>query len=393
MIDLLFLHYGDPWVRGSENCLLALAAGLDPRRYRIHALCNQSVMVEALRQRGVSAEELALPEIMIDGAERRLQWRGYLNTTRRLRQVIRARRPALLYCNSGRASQAAWLAGRLSGVPRLCHLHAPFYRRYYWLWGLWDVAGLIFPSRATQETSLRRHRPQAPVYTVPNGVDLSRFRPVHRRNPGVRQRLGLDPDEVVVGQVGSLIERKGVDVLLRAWARVRPSGARLVLAGGGPDRSKLELLARRLGVEDSVRFLGEVQGTETLLQQVVDIHVLAAREESMPLALLEAAACGVPSIASDVGGASEIVVPDQTGILVPAGEPGALGEAIRQLVCDAPLRMALGQSARKAAEESFGIERFVEGVERAIRETLNRTSVQVGPDESDASGHDGASTR
>lgn len=367
LIDVLFVHYGDPCLRGSENCLLALLERLDRGCFRSHVVCNQPAMRDAVVARGVGATQVGLAEIMIDRGAVRVDLAAYLRTARRILALARERRAALLYCNSGRAAQASWLASRWLGIPRLCHIHAPFYRRYYWLWGLWDVPQLVFPSEATRRVSLAKHRPRRAALVVPNGADLERFRPAVARDPRVRVHLGIGDTEIVIGQIGSLISRKGADVLLRAFAALRTSRpVRLLLVGSGPERERLERLASELGVLASVRFLGEVRSPETLLQHAIDVNVLAAHDEAMPLALIEASACGLPSVCTDVGGNREVIVDGETGLLVPASDAGALAFALGQVIGDPALRARLGASARRRAEKHFGVDGFVASLERAM---------------------------
>lgn len=369
--ELLFLHYGEEWLRGSENCLLALVPRLESRGYRSRVVCNAAVLRDALAAQGIDAVQLHLPEIMVDGPDVRLEVGGLLRATRALVRGCEGRRPDLLYCNSGRAAQAAWLAARWLGVPRVAHLHAPFHRRYFWLWGLWDAAALVFASEATRAASLSPHRRTPPSHVVRNGVDLSRFRPAEAREPEVRRALGLGADELVIGQIGSLIRRKGADVLLRAFATVRAAApARLVLAGDGPERGALQDLARSLGVADATVFAGEVARPERLLRSGFDVTVLAAREESLPLSLLEAAACGAAIVCTAVGGNVEVVTDGETGLVVPPDDPTTLAAALVRMARDPALRTRLGAAARARATAEFGVERYVDGVEAVIRERL-----------------------
>lgn len=371
LIDVLFLHYGAPWLRGSERCLLEAVSRLDRSCYRAQVLCNQEILCEAVRQRGIGAERIALPEILIDGPEVRLEIAAFLRTTRRIVARARETGAAVLYANSGRAAQAAWLASRWLRLPRIAHLHAPFYRRYHWMWGLWDADLLVFASEETRRTSLAGRRIRGRTRVVPNGVDLERFRPVLAREEGPRIALGIEEDALVIGQIGSLIPRKGVDVLLEAFATLRQHRAAiLVVAGDGPERPRLEEMARGLGIADSVRFTGEVAHPERLLQHVLDVCVLASREESLPLGLLESAACGRPSVCTAVGGNAEVVQEGVTGLVVPAGSREALAAALLRLSQDPPLRRRLGAAARACAEKRFGLDTFVAGVEEAVRSVL-----------------------
>ena len=371
LIDVLFLHYGAPWLRGSERCLLEAVSRLDRTRFRAHVLCNEEALRAEVARRGVGAERIEIPEILVDGAEVRLQLPAMLRTTRHLVALGRERNAAVLYANSGRAAQAAWLASRWLGIPRIAHLHAPYYRRYHWFWGLWDADLLVFASEETRRASLAGRRVRGPTRVIPNGVDLERFHPPRRREEGARHALGIDDDVLVIGQIGSLIPRKGVDVLLEAFATARRIvPAILVVAGAGPERVALEGRARALGVADAVRFPGEVTEPELLLQHVFDVNVLASREESLPLSLLEAAACGCPTVCTAVGGNGEIVVDGETGLQVPKDDPRALATALLRLAKDRALRERLGHAARARAEKRFGLDAFVAGVERALIDVL-----------------------
>lgn len=371
LIDVLFLHFGAPWLRGSERCLLEAVARLDRTRFRAHVLCNQESMREAVVARGVEAERIDLPEILIDGSDRRLELRAYLQSTRRIVARARETGAAVLYANSGRAAQAAWLAARWLRRPRIAHLHAPYYRRYHWMWGLWDTDLLVFASEETRRTSTTGRRLRGPTRVIPNGVDLDRFRPAAVRREEPRDELGIDADALVIGQIGSLIPRKGVDVLLEAFATLRRAQpAFLVVAGDGPERAQLEARANALGLAAWVRFPGEVTRSERLLQHVLDVSVLASREESLPLGLLEAAACGRATVCTAVGGNAEIVRDGETGYLVPPDDPGALAGALLRLARDPALRDRLGAAARARAEKRFGLDAFVSGVEGAILDVL-----------------------
>ena len=119
-----------------------------------------------------------------------------------------------------------------------------------------------------------------------------------------------------------------------------------------------------------MRFPGEVTEPELLLQHVFDVNVLASREESLPLSLLEAAACGCPTVCTAVGGNGEIVVDGETGLQVPKDDPRALATALLRLAKDRALRERLGHAARARAEKRFGLDAFVAGVERALIDVL-----------------------
>jgi len=370
MHDVLFLHYGDAWIRGSETCLLQLLGGLDRSRFRPLVACNQPLLRDACGALGVEAHVVEIPEIMIDGPQIRLEVGGHRRAMRELVALTAGRRMDLVYCSSGRPGQIGARMARHLGVPRLCHLHAPFYRRYYALWMLWNADSLVFVSEATRRESLPRGRRRRTV-VIHNGVDLERFRPAGEPDRGIRERLGIPDDGAVIAQIGSLIERKGVATLLAAFARVsarRP--VRLVLAGDGPDRAGFQRLAGQLGVADRVHFLGEWSAPESLWRDLVDVNVLASRQEALPLSLIEASACGVASVCSDVGGSGEVVADGETGLLFPSEDAAALAERLERVLADDALRRRLGDAARQRAEALFGVDRYVRDVEREMTTLL-----------------------
>lgn len=187
------------------------------------------------------------------------------------------------------------------------------------------------------------------VRLVPRGVDTARFRPGTPRSAGERLRLG---------QVAHLLPVKGQDVLIDAVAGV--GGVDLELAGRPDDATWAARLEERIASKGTAATLvGEVVDVPSYLQGL-DLFALptrdAGRMEGCPVALLEAMACGLPVLASDIPGARDLVEHERSGLLVPAGDVDAWREAIRRLAGSAALRQALGAAARQRVVEQFPIE-------------------------------------
>lgn len=177
-----------------------------------------------------------------------------------------------------------------------------------------------------------------------NGVDLEVFRPGDRQ--AARAALGCDAYTLV--SVGSLIERKGHDLVIEALCK--QAGWRLLIAGSGPLRGQLEALARRLKVADRVRFLGEVpHGSLPALYTAADVMVLASSREGWANVLLEAMACGAPVAATDVNGTREVVAAPAAGRLIAERSAAAVVEAVRSIEASPPRR----SETRRYAEQ-FG---------------------------------------
>jgi glycosyltransferase involved in cell wall biosynthesis len=197
------------------------------------------------------------------------------------------------------------------------------------------------------------------VHVVPNGIDPEVFRP--RAQAEARFELGLSPGTTFLS-VGRLNREKGMHHAIRALAELGTE-FRLVLVGGGREREPLGKLARRLGVEDLVLFTGP-QPRETVAKYMnaADVFLFPTeRNEAAPLVLPQAMASGLPVVASNVGGISEVVEESgKHGLLIPPGDVRQLTDAMRLLAEDPGLRARLGKSARKRVIAEYTIERMTE---------------------------------
>ncbi len=154
---------------------------------------------------------------------------------------------------------------------------------------------------------------------------------------------------------------KGVHVLLEAFKQLNDAGvaAHLAIIGDGPDREKLTKLARDTGRADSIRFCGETADIRPYLQQAT-LFVLPSFSEGLSNVLLEAMACGLPVVATRVGGTVDLVQDGVNGILVEPDNAGQLYQAMKKILQDKDLAKALGVQARKTAVEKFSLESVTE---------------------------------
>lgn len=190
------------------------------------------------------------------------------------------------------------------------------------------------------------------ISSVPCGVDSTRFRPMDRRR--ARARLGLDPEEPVVLYVGRIEKLKGIDVLLRAASQVESHFRLLIVGGDAKDAGRkqdLMELASQLGIADRVTFMDAVAHSELpLYYNAATVCAVPSYYESFGLVAVEAMACGVPVVASRVGGLKETIQDGRTGYLVPWRCPEPFAERLELLLSNESLRRSLGREARAAAE-------------------------------------------
>jgi glycosyltransferase involved in cell wall biosynthesis len=212
---------------------------------------------------------------------------------------------------------------------------------------------------------------------IPNGIDTEAFRADLKARSAWRERLGIH-EEFTWLMVGRFDPVKDHCMMLRAFARfcgVQRS-ALLLLAGDGPLESEMTELAMALGIGDRVRFLGR-QSSIPALMNAADACVLSSRFEALPLVLLEAAATGLPAVATDIGGNSDVVLDGMTGYLSPVGDPEALAQAMLRLASlPAAARAAMGARAREHVVANFDFASVIETWENLYSELLERNGVR-----------------
>jgi glycosyltransferase involved in cell wall biosynthesis len=302
---------------------------------------------------------------------------------RKVLQVLADVRPTVLHCQDRRAGMIGRLAGRWLSIPGLVYTvhgvpdglsdlvagnaRAATRRRrdglYYlrgerWLAGL-VPARIVTPSEAVRDYLLEHVRiTAAAVDVVPNGVDPTRFRP------------GLtEPSRNVTALwLGLMTPVKRVDLLVRAAAGVPE--LRLLLVGAGPEHAAVSRSIQSAGMSARTTVRSYTADPPALFSEA-DVFALPSAAESCPLAVLQAMACGLPIVATHVGGVPELVRSEVDGILVPPrNTPTALTHALARLVEDPQLRRRMGASARERAVSAFTlgacVERLLAVYERAV---------------------------
>ncbi|HEY4811323.1 MAG TPA: glycosyltransferase family 4 protein [Solirubrobacteraceae bacterium] len=349
-------------VRGMERQLSGLVVGLERLGYRITVIARvcelpMGTNVTFHRVRGPSRPFLiAYPWFMLAGSLALRRWRrGVVQATGAIVlnhvDVI-----AVHYCHQVGAptpSRAAWvfrwhvrLAGALKQLgERVC-------------FRINRAATFVCVSQGLSE-EIREHYPALAerVLTIHNGIDTADFavgRP-GRADAAAAQRsaLAIGEGRLVAAFVASEWERKGLAAVIRALA-LAPEWD-LVVAGGG-DRAHYQALAESLGVGDSVHWLGVTRGVD-VVYEMADAFVLPTSYESFSLVSFEAAASGLPVLATPVHGVRELIVDGHSGFLI-TRDPSSIATRLRQLAADPELRTRLGAAARDAAQ-SFDTSRMV----------------------------------
>lgn len=215
------------------------------------------------------------------------------------------------------------------------------------------------------------------IRVVTNGVDLRRFEEARASFEREEAEGGATHTPLRVGIVGELSEVKGQEQFVRAAAILNEefkASVEFIVVGEDESRSgecgeRLRKLIAELGLTERVRLLGRREDIAPLIASL-DVLVSASRTEAFGMVLAEAAACGVPAVATATDGALEIVDDGVTGRIVPIGDAGALASAVAALLRDESLRRSLGLRARESALARFGLERMAAETERVYSEAL-----------------------
>jgi len=203
------------------------------------------------------------------------------------------------------------------------------------------------------------------------GIDTAAVR-ARAARPAARAELGAGADEIVIGTVANLRATKGYPDLLVAARRVvdRVPAARFVAAGRGPLETELREQQARLGLGDRFAFLG-FRPDAVRVMSAFDVFCLPSHHEGLPVALMEALALGLPVVATRVGGVAELVTDGVDAVLVPAGEPAALADALVALAKD-PARRAAMSRAACARADALDATAAVRAIEAVYREAVGR---------------------
>jgi glycosyltransferase involved in cell wall biosynthesis len=231
---------------------------------------------------------------------------------------------------------------------------------------------LIGVSRQTVEDLVRLGvAPREKFSVIPLGLELGPFAELDASaGQGLRGELGVGADETLFGFVGRIVPIKRLDLLIRAFTRARRNGAnaRLAVVGDGERLGDFERLAAELGIADAISFLGYRRDLNTIAA-ASDVAILSSDNEGTPVWLIEASAGGIPSIATNVGGTSDVVTPE-SGILVPPDDEVALAGAITQLSADRELQRRMGAAAKEHVLSRYSIERLLTDIDALYRELL-----------------------
>lgn len=348
-------------VGGLETVLHTLAAGHAGRGHHVRVLAvleppaTDHPFVDSLRAAGVDAVALEI------------RTRAYLSEIRQVSAIIRSFRPDVIHTHGSRSDLLHFPAARLCGIPIVTTLHGSSrpgglagLSESVQSWSLRWFDGVIGVSRALVHETASRGVPARRIHHIPNGAPI--VEQGFTRDEA-RRRLGIGEHEQVVGWVGRLIPVKGADLFLMALAEARESSWKAVVIGNGPELPRLKQMAAALGIDQRVRFAGEVAAAGSY-QSAFDRFVLSSRSEGLPMVLLEALVALTPVVAFPVGGVADLLSENEAFLAEP-GDPVDLARALRRALADPDSARARATAAKERLDSRFGTEHWLD-----LHETL-----------------------
>jgi glycosyltransferase involved in cell wall biosynthesis len=273
-----------------------------------------------------------------------------------LQSVFEQSEPEVLHAHGYKADLYGYLAAKKSKATLVstCHTWLDNDWRVY-LYGVIDrfVLRRFQMIVAVSDDVAKRLRearvPENKIRIINNGIDIDAF---SNAEPALRK--GVPPTQRIVGLVGRLSPEKGIEYFLSAASKIKISHPQttFVVVGEGPERNNLEATARKLGIQDSVRFTGKLDNMAEVYASL-DVIVSSSLKEGLPLTILEALAAKLPVVATSVGAVPTVILHNQTGLLAPPRDADALASEIIRLLDNPELARALGIEGHKLVREHF----------------------------------------
>jgi len=379
MISILFTLQ-DGIAGGTEKRVVFVAKGLIERGYRVAvAIPKGGEIGRYLRQLGVPVEEVGF--IRFRRSYNPIYYLVWLIaiplTVRQIMRVIKRREVKVIYTNQISQLQPA-IAARLMGKKVIWHLidlHIPWIMDWIFFPLVKALSHMVVVSCRYRINQLKTRRLDTNGIQILHApVDTKLFKPIDGPN-FLKKDLGISEDRPLVGMACNINYNKGVEYFLEAAAKIKKKfpDAQFVIIGRPIATQKKyyeKIIAYRshLGLESDVIITGYRDDMPECLASL-DVFVLPSLSEASPLVILEAMACGIPVVATRVGGVPEIVIDGKTGYLVPPKDPLTLAKKVVLLLKNRELRLRMGQTARKRVQEYFDIEHVLNRVESIIQET------------------------
>ncbi|MDF2152158.1 glycosyltransferase [Vibrio sp. CAU 1672] len=365
---ILYVHYGDNWIRGSEVVLLDLISNIDRHQFEPFVWTNCRPLHDKCLETHIASHH---SQFNLVGGWQAPRWdiSGWNDLIKQGIALIKELDIDLVHVNSGAPCQWMSFAARMCNVPLVTHLHCNYQLRDRFTLGLHLSPRLICVSQAVGQEMLRDGYPADKLDIVHNGVSIR-----SESTLDVKSQLGIPTQAFTFISVGSLIQRKGFDRLIQAMRlhNYHEHNPHLVIVGEGEERERLQALAQNLNVADRIHMVGEQHNIGAWLTGNVDAFISGAYDEAFGLVLGEAALAKLPIVAPRVGGIPEVLKNNHSALLYKSSGMAGLLNSIQQLLQDALLCQKLADNAYQHAKHNLTVDASVRAIESIYLDELNQ---------------------
>lgn len=354
--------------------------------YEVAVVTTPTPFAEVIQAEGMLFYGISFPRQISPVAD--------LIALRQMWNLFKQIKPTIVHTHNPKTGLLGQIAAYLAGVPIVINtVHgfyftndSPYVHRQFYMY-MEKIAGKFSThilSQNKEDINLAIQSkicPAAKISYLGNGINLTRFNP-DLYSPSMRhtlrQSLNIKPDNIVVGAIGRLVEEKGYNELIQAAAQITKKYPQTVFVVIGPvDEAKKDVfrpeVAAQYGLKlgENILFLGMRQDIPELLS-IMDIFAFPSYREGFPRALMEAAAMGLACIATDIRGCREVIMPQQTGLLIPPRSVTTLVDALQTFIESPSLRHNLGAQARSYALQHFDEQQVFQKVLTCYKSCLER---------------------
>lgn len=375
-------------IGGAQENTVLTCRGLVEKGHRVTLIAGPETGPEG--SLWAKAEASGAEVIKLKYLKRRVNPVGDWQTVQALRRVLREIKPDVVHTHSSKAGILGRWAAHRERVPVIIHtIHGMSFNRtqsgfmsllYRTLerWaGRYTTKWVTVADAMIDQSVEAKIAPRARFVTIRSGMETECFAPDTVARAGIRKTWGFEEDDIVVGTIARLFQNKGYEEIIQALPKIVKANDRIrfVWIGDGKHRSRYEQQLEALGLRDRVLLTGLIEPEEvSRCLNGFDVVLHASRWEGLPRAIVQGLLNGKPAVSFDNDGAPEVVIPDETGLLIPLGQVQSLADAVVTLARDPSLRQRLGQAGREKCLTMFDWRKMVQALEALYdSESLGRS--------------------
>ncbi len=367
---ILYVHYGENWLRGSEIVLLDLLKSAKENHYSPVLWCNSKVLAKHAASLGI---EVIVDDFVCLGYWTVPKWNFLLffKLLLKAKKILTEYKISLVHCNNGAPCQWMVPICKFIGTPLLLHLHARYMYRDRLTLLFHGADSIVGVSKSVTKLFKDNEFNTRHVSTIYNGIDPKRVISTFPRD--IRAELSAKKNDFVILYIGSLIPRKSVHHLLYALDKLKAHyRIKLAIVGSGCEQEKLAQLVAERDLIDKVKFFADSDNIAEIYSSSVDCFISVPTEEVFGLTLAEASIAKLPIITSNICGINEIYTDKENALLISPNNTGELVNAIKSFIESPDLRNKLTSNAHHHIIENFSLKQQFIGFDSAYQTLLEQ---------------------